>query len=139
MISFVFLLCLLPRALYLPSPDAPFIVNFLSFASHILCLQAFFPIPSIFYGFNAVSWSISVEAFFYLCFPFLMRLSFSRLFSLLCLVLISVFFLSFTFSYIQLPGFGPDKFNSVVWEGFSYINPFFRLPEFLIGVLMSKI
>ena len=41
--------------------------------ANVLLLHAFFSGPLFNLGYNAVSWSISVEAFFYLLFPILVR------------------------------------------------------------------
>ena len=66
--STLIVLFLLPRPLYLPDTD-----NYILFLAisilNLLGLQAWLPVPSVF-SFNAVTWSISVEAFFYFCFPF---------------------------------------------------------------------
>lgn len=46
----------------------------LSALANLLLLQSWFPARDVFFGFNAVSWSISDEAFFYLLFPLLLFL-----------------------------------------------------------------
>src|SRR5436305_1921821 len=40
---------------------------------NLFLVQAWWPQPDVYFGFNAVSWSLSCEVFFYLCFPLLFR------------------------------------------------------------------
>src|SRR3954454_23635049 len=40
---------------------------------NLLLVQAWWPQQHVYFGFNAVSWSLSCEVFFYLCFPVLYR------------------------------------------------------------------
>ena len=105
------------------------------FLMHLLCLQSFFPIPSFYFGFNAVAWSVSVEVFFYLLFPFLIRLSFSDLFKILLTNCLLVLILCAFLSSYDLPYFASDRLDVFVSQGFVYINPLVRLPEFVIGIL----
>ena len=68
--STIFAIVLVPRSLYLPasqSLSATILFGFLN----LIGLQAWFPIPSVFFSFNAVCWSISVESFFTQFFHFL--------------------------------------------------------------------
>ncbi|HZC66404.1 MAG TPA: acyltransferase, partial [Candidatus Dormibacteraeota bacterium] len=84
---------------------------------------------------NAVSWSLSVEAFFYLAFPYLVK-RFARL-SLPGLVLLGVFAwfatIAITTAYTilnpdGLPQTNLDTYNAF-WLGVVKFNPLVRLPE----------
>ncbi|HEX4542796.1 MAG TPA: acyltransferase [Candidatus Acidoferrum sp.] len=89
---------------------------------------------------NAVSWSLSVEAFFYLAFPYLVK-RFARL-SLPGLVLLGVFAwfatIAITTAYTilnpdGLPQTNLDTYNAF-WLGVVKFNPLVRLPEFVTGM-----
>jgi len=89
---------------------------------------------------NAVSWSLSVEAFFYLLFPYLLK-SFallSRSGFILLGVLCWFATLAITSTYTLL---NPDGLNHIsadsydaFWLGVVKFNPLVRLPEFLLGM-----
>ena len=137
-ISLLFTLLFLPNYLYLPLPSSVFSPG-LVLLSNLFCLQSLIPIPSFYFGYNAVSWSISTELFFYLIFPWLVKFNPFRL---------AVFFLVLSFfictaSYLlalsSLPTFSHLHLDVASIHGFVYINPIFRLPEFIIGILAFKI
>ena len=137
-LSIFFVLLILPKSIYLPSSSSSWSSGFVLLLN-FLCLQAFFPVPDVFFSFNAVAWSISVEVFFYFCFPFVHLLKSKSLFlitvSYSFLVLLSAYLLTFS----SLTGFSPESLNIPVWQGLVYINPFARMPEFLMGVLLSRL
>jgi len=88
---------------------------------------------------NAVSWSLSVEAFFYLLFPYLLK-RFARA-SSARLILFGVLFwcvsLAVTTGYTGLNPDGLSRINSdagAFWLTVVKFNPLVRLPEFLIGM-----
>ena len=132
--STLIVVILLPRALYLPESD-----NYILFLSililNLLGLQAWLPVPSVFFSFNAVTWSISVEAFFYLCFPFLQRLRTKKIVLLFLLLSLGLIILSALVTFLSVPFYSRDFINRDVVEGWIYINPLARLPEFLLGII----
>ena len=136
--SLLLVIIFLPANLYLPFEVSVFSPG-LIFIANLFCIQSFIPIPTFFFGFNAVCWSISVELFFYFCFPYLQRL---RLFNLMYICLFNVLLvsaISLLLTPLDLPLFGLDSLDLVVIEGISYVNPFFRLPEFLLGIISCKL
>ncbi len=83
--------------------------------------------------FNRNSWSISVEAFFYLCFPFIMVHEKSC--SGKCLLIFaSIFLLCININTI-LSFFNDNHFASY----HLYSNPIYRISEFLIGIAFCKL
>ena len=132
--SLLFTLLFLPQYLYLPSSSDLNNAG-LILVSNILCFQSMIPIPSFHFGYNAVAWSISCELFFYLFFPFLIRLSFPKLLSLFSCISIFCCIISYWLSTSSFPFFSHSSLDSLSIHGFIYINPIFRLPEFLIGIL----
>jgi peptidoglycan/LPS O-acetylase OafA/YrhL len=104
----------------------------------VFLLQAWDPRLAIMW--NPVSWSLSVEAFFYLLFPFLLK-RFERLASAR-LIGLALFFwsVSLTVSIVYLLQ-APDHLKDLNSDSFGFwlnaikFNPLARLPEFLIGML----
>lgn len=99
-----------------------------SFLANLLLLQSFVPEEEIYFGFNAVSWSISNELFYYMAFPFLILgfYKFPRSIYLSLLLLLAIplgIYLSPT--HIEVFVFG--------------INPLLRISDFIIGILLFKI
>ena len=136
--STLFVLAILPSSLYLPnSSDASFFPFVL--ITNIFLLQSLIPLPIFFFGINAVCWSISVEAFFYLVFPWFNSLNERLLALICCFSILSLSALSLIISNSQLPSYSPLNSNTVVWQGLIYINPISRLPEFLIGMISAKL
>ncbi|MDE1174891.1 MAG: acyltransferase [Parvibaculaceae bacterium] len=98
-----------------------------SLIPNILLLHAWFPGPLYNLGYNAVSWSISVEAFFYLLFPFIRKPSAALLWC--CL----------TFSGILIGVAFWDKEINSVFPDFFYFDPLARSMEFSAGILLFHI
>ncbi len=101
-------------------------------------LQAWVPQAAL--TWNAVAWSLSVEAFFYLLFPFLMLLFVRRSQPQLLLIAVASWLASLAFSglYVVL---NPDYLTVVnadvlgaFWLNALKFNPLARLPEFLLGM-----
>jgi peptidoglycan/LPS O-acetylase OafA/YrhL len=101
-------------------------------------LQAWVPPAAL--TWNAVAWSLSVEAFFYVLFPFLMLLLMRRSQPQLLLIAVASWLTSLAFSgsYVVL---NPDHLTVVnadvlgaFWLNALKFNPLARLPEFLLGM-----
>ncbi|MDR2007296.1 MAG: acyltransferase [Acidaminococcales bacterium] len=98
--------------------------------ANFFLLQSLVPYLEYFFSYNGVSWSISVEMFFYAAFCFLAFLSGKRIaqiFSgLLFIIIVFGFWLGAEF-----------------WGGYLswllYINPFFRIIDFLAGIMLCNI
>jgi peptidoglycan/LPS O-acetylase OafA/YrhL len=101
--------------------------------SNLLLLQAWVPDQKVYFGLNTPSWSLSCEAFFYLCFPLLLlavdRLPRRRLWAATGTVLAAVCLMPVV--ALALPG------DLRYW--FVYVFPPVRLLEFLIGILLARI
>lgn len=129
---------LLPRNLFLPDPASGWTMA----GGLMVCLfglQAWVPVPAVFFGLNAVTWSISVEAAFYGFFPVLQRLSSRALLQVLALLMAFGLGLAWVVSIAQVPGFSPQTLNQPVWQGWVYVNPLARLPEFVIGIAAGRV
>ncbi len=91
----------------------------------LVLLQAWIPTSSVAYAANGVSWSLSVEALFYACFPLLLpllrRLRNRGLWSLVAIMVATT---------VLIPVVAPRP-------GLIYIFPPSRLPEFVIGVALA--
>ena len=94
---------------------------------------------------NTPSWSLSVEAFFYLCFPWLGawvgRCSHKAVAATLWGLLGAAMLMWLTYWRIDpdgLHGGLPDS-NTHHWAGVLYYNPMVRCIEFLFGVCMARL
>ena len=78
-------------------------------------------------GYNPVSWSISVEVFFYLAYPYLRRNN------------IYIYLLLF-WSGLAMFAQHPAMLNfKEVWPNFFYFNPIGRIFEFCVGILLCDL
>ena len=99
-----------------------------SFLANLLLLHSFIPDPNIYFGFNAVSWSISNELFYYLMFPILMIVLYRfprTIYLFLILLLLIPLGLYFT----------PRSLQVFIFS----INPVVRISDFLLGILLFKV
>jgi peptidoglycan/LPS O-acetylase OafA/YrhL len=100
-------------------------------------------VPSFAITFNFPSWSISVEAFFYLLFPFL-ALASARLSLRRFLGLTSLLYLGSVvghFAYCALTPFGwlGNDWAHEAGRNFIKFFPLVRLPEFVLGMAMGRL
>lgn len=100
------------------------------FVPNLLLLQAFIPKESFYYSFNAPSWSLCCEMFFYTLFPFLVKwLNSPR-------KLLFALFIPIT---IILTGMQFTPEDQVIVNTIWYVNPFIRLTDFLMGMLLYEV
>ncbi|MEE3003758.1 MAG: acyltransferase [Pseudomonadota bacterium] len=98
------------------------------FINDIFLTQGFFPNVSDL-GINCITWSVSVEAFFYLLFPLIMVLFRTRpLFLLLISLLISLII------SVNIVGDINTQQESMKKLAFYYASPLFRINEFMLGI-----
>ncbi|EFC7604137.1 acyltransferase [Escherichia coli] len=95
--------------------------------SNVFLVQSFIPIQDYYFSFNSVSWSISCEMFFYVSFCFLTRLKTKYLACVLLFVLVINFYFLIN----------PPITISQHW--LFYINPVFRIGDFIIGMMLCRV
>jgi peptidoglycan/LPS O-acetylase OafA/YrhL len=98
---------------------------------NLLLLHAWVPIQRIYFSYNAVSWSISTEAFFCLVFPLLIMSFEANWRWKLSVSCVSVLALIAACNISGLPLFSP---NSVSAHGLLYVNPLSRIFDFTAGM-----
>lgn len=101
--------------------------EFFPFISNLFLIHALIPEQQYYFAFNSVSWSISCELMFYISFCGLITLSNKALVVVLSLILSCQFYLLIF----------PQSLLSDHW--LFYINPFFRIVDFMIGVLVCRV
>lgn len=93
-------------------------------ASNVLLIQAWFPEMLYVLGYNAVSWTLSVEFAFYIAFPLI------RNWKIALAIIVIYLFAVPAFNIVQI-----EK----SWPNFFYFFPLSRFPEFCIGIIAYQI
>lgn len=97
---------------------------------NLALLQSYVPDIGVNFSFNGVAWTLSLELSFYLFFLLIRRLTTGRIF------------------FLFLVLYGTKLLLETIWVLFNikylahwlfFICPIFRLPEFLLGVLMCRV
>jgi len=107
-------------------------------AVNALLLQSWIPFGPINHSFNAVSWSLSVEIFFYLLFPLLICNWKKTWFIKLTVGLLLIVVFICVGNYYLLPSKGSDPWQ-ITLSGLLAINPLARCFEFMIGIAACSI
>lgn len=113
-------------------PLGGYVGTWIGTVASIFLVQGWIPgHPNIRQAWNGVAWSLSVEAFFYLLSPWLIRglsrISTWKLFEL-CLLLYVVYLVTGVFAFQRQIGWLSD---------FLQYNPLARLPEFIYGIVAA--
>jgi peptidoglycan/LPS O-acetylase OafA/YrhL len=107
----------------------------LPFLANALLLQAWVPVVGYVFSFNAVSWSISVELFFYLIFPFLLGAAYRKILLLIIAVTAA------GIAAMELTGAPVGRLP--IWHfspgHFIVQNPVMRVLEFAVGVGFGRL
>jgi peptidoglycan/LPS O-acetylase OafA/YrhL len=103
--------------------------------ANLFLLQAWVPDDRVYFGYNAVAWSLSCEVFFYLAFPLLAR-GISRLSRpsrrwVVAGVVAALALYPGVFSLTVAPR------DFAGWEWTTYVAPLWRLGEFVIGIVAA--
>ncbi|GAB6012739.1 acyltransferase family protein [Viscerimonas tarda] len=105
--------------------DSTYLVNLVR---NITLLQSVYPLEGI--KFNAVSWSLSTEMFFYLSFPFIVGWLVKSKRSLIACFIILIGTVSITTCMSEDNDFS---------EWLLYASPYFRVVDFIIGILLYNL
>ncbi len=112
-------------------------IDFTSLLLNLTYLQSFIPSSNVYFSFNAPSWSLSNEMFFYICFFPLAIISIKNLYlstlSLLFIVITSAIIVNNTIGNNII--YGHNSFAHWLF----YIFPAFRILEFLVGMIIYNV
>ncbi len=135
--SMALVIIFLPRGVW-TSTQEPGAVAGITLANLFL-LHAWVPLTGYFFSYNAVSWSISTELFFYLAFPWLIRdWHCTAGVKTSVVVVLAVGLLAFAV-LLPLPPIDFQKPLTISSTGIAYISPLVRISEFLLGIWTAKI
>jgi peptidoglycan/LPS O-acetylase OafA/YrhL len=97
---------------------------------YLFLFQAFYPFREVNFAFNGVTWTLSCEIFFYLLFVFLRKATTQQL----------LYFFLYLFCIklsLETWFLVTEKTNLAHW--LFYVFPVFRLPEFILGVILCRV
>lgn len=97
--------------------------------ANVFLIHSFIPVKSIYFSFNAVSWSISNEMFFYFLFPILIYL-FSKWIN-------SKYKYLILFVFLIIPILTTIIKTNQYWT--FYVNPLSRVFDFLLGIIIYNL
>jgi peptidoglycan/LPS O-acetylase OafA/YrhL len=111
-------------------------------AANLAMVQAWIPAKDWYFSVNSVNWSLSVEAFFYLTFPFyarrIMRMRVRPAFVLAGALLVGIVLVALTFGHGIVLGDGWQLPASPgVW--IVYVSPAVRIMEFVLGIVLVSL
>ena len=98
--------------------------------SNLFLLQAWIPERAWAYSYNAVSWTLSNELFFYLCFPFIYLYFAKRIGTVF-----SAWIVLFIITCVLIAWVLPALEKPLEWKYVLHFNPVIRLGEFLAGII----
>lgn len=100
---------------------------------NLTLIHAWIPSRSAYFSLNGVSWSISTELFFYLCFPVLIRDWSSAWAKKLMLTFVVLTSTVLCGNWLGLPGLSNES-SGLTTHWLVFINPIARLFEFVLGM-----
>lgn len=98
-------------------------------------LQSWIPHSSVYFSFNAPSWSLSNEIFFYLCFFFIAAMPIKKLWNILIVLVLIILFCA----TVVTTFFDGDKLfgsQNTLAHWMFFIFPGFRILEFICGMIL---
>jgi peptidoglycan/LPS O-acetylase OafA/YrhL len=111
--------------------------NALTGMLNILLIQAWFPRADIFFSFNWLTWAVSVEVFFYLLFPLMIKNFENTWPGKLIAALLMVVGLVILCNVTKLQPHGIAAPDAISSTALLYINPLSRLFEFVVGMCVA--
>jgi len=138
LIAVVFVLWMGEKVGFAPLDD-----QFPGLIPQVLLLHAWLPDLEAAFAFNTVSWTLSVEAVFYLCFPLLLlavnKIRPERLWYWVGGLVLLVFCIPQVANLISDGGGDAAYLGLSSWEyWFIYVLPVTRMPEFVLGILLAR-
>ena len=134
--ALTFLVCLA----VIPSPAwAPGGAGILPALANITLAQALIPVPQYYFSFNAPSWSISTEAYFYLFYPLAAAAMAWRVWAPVAIAAVGVMAMIAVSLLFDLPSYTADSLTRATVHGVMSINPIARFFEFACGMAAAAL
>lgn len=106
-----------------------------AFLPNLLLIHSLFPFQEFYFSYNAPSWSISTEAFFYLAFPVFLKASRSVERTRSRSTIIKIYLTCITALVLIIP-LGIAIIPSHLQKALFYISPLTRIADFILGVCL---
>ena len=106
-----------------------------AFLPNLLLIHSLFPFQEFYFSYNAPSWSISTEAFFYLAFPVFLKASRSVERTRNKNTVIKIYLTCITALVLVIP-LGIAIIPSHLQKALFYISPLTRIADFILGVCL---
>jgi peptidoglycan/LPS O-acetylase OafA/YrhL len=124
-----------PLVILFFKPDNLYIIKLaLMSGVNLLLIHSFFPNPGTYFNFNGVSWTLSVETFFYLTFPFLLSMFMKMKVNKHVGKSLIIASIVWGMLLVLNQSLG-EKYSIYVWM--LHIFPVARLFEFALGIILG--
>lgn len=110
-----------------------------TFLTNLLLLHAWVPNGEFNFSFNAVSWSISAELFFYIAFPFLASRWDQRWLRNSAIALAGVAAWIAFCDFMRVPRFSGSNIFAMTTTSVAFVSPFSRVAEFIAGMIGARL
>ena len=107
--------------------------------ANLLLVQAWIPVSRFYFSYNAVSWTISTEMFFYAVFPLLVlrwERTWGTKLAVAAVAVVALILISATLPHYGNPGIGTDGLL-ITQHGLLYVSPLARMFEFVFGMCIA--
>jgi peptidoglycan/LPS O-acetylase OafA/YrhL len=133
-LTFLLCLALIPPVAWVPGGD-----GFWPALANITLTQSLVPVPQYYFSYNAPSWSISTEAYFYVFYPLAAFAMARRIWAPVAIGAVMVIAAVAVSVAVNLPPYNADTLTSATAHGMMLANPIVRFFEFACGMAAAHL